>query len=492
MATVGSTGIDVNGIVGQLMTLERRPLTALTQREAQVTSRIAAFARVQGAVASLQTASAGLAGASTWTGKRASVSGDGVTAAVTSAALATPGTYAIKVNQLATSQALASTSFAASSSLVGSGTLTITRGTTVGNSFTAGAAPAVTVTAEATDSLATLRDKLNAAFAADGSGLSASIISDGGGVRLTLLGKDTGAASTFRIGVTDTGDGVDTDDAGLSRLAFDPSVALTPPATTAPGRNLVQTRAGADAQIEVNGLVVSAASNKVSGIIEGVTLDLKKAAPDQVNQLAIERDTGTMRGAVDAFVKAYNDLDKLVRDLTAFDPASRRGAVLNGDSALRSLQNQLRGLVRAQMSAAGGDLVSLSEAGIEIGRDGTMSVNATRFDAAAVNPDRLSRLFTTVSDTDSARGFGVRIRNLADGLVSGDGLLPARTKALQSQIDAINQQEDRLNLRLTLIEARLRKQYVALDTQLQRLQGTSDSLANALRQLPGANTGNGG
>lgn len=492
MATIGSAGIDVNGIVGQLMTLERRPLSVLTQREAQVTSRIAAFARVQGAVASLQTAAASLASAGTWSGERASVSGDGLAAAVTNATSAAPGTYSIKVNQLATAQALASGLYAAGSTLVGSGTLTLVRGTTVDNSFTAGAAPAVSITVEASDTLASLRDKLNAAFAADGSGLSAAIVNDGGGVRLTLLGKDSGVANTFRIDVVDSGDGLDGDDAGLSRLAFDPTVVLTPPATTAPGRNLVQTRAGVDAQIEVNGLALFAPGNKVSGAIEGVTLDLKRADPDQLNQLTVERDTGTMRGAIDGFVKAYNDLDKLVRDLTAFDVASRRGAVLAGDSALRSVQNQVRGLLRAQMNAASGDFANLSEIGIEIGRDGTMSVNATRFEAAVANPDRLARLFTSTSDNDLARGFGVRFKNLADGLIGGDGLLPARTKGLQSQIDAIGKQEDRLNTRLTLIEARLRKQYVALDAQLQRLQGTSDSLANALRQLPGAITRNNG
>ncbi|MFN9574867.1 MAG: flagellar filament capping protein FliD, partial [Betaproteobacteria bacterium] len=65
-----------------------------------------------------------------------------------------------------------------------------------------------------------------------------------------------------------------------------------------------------------------------------------------------------------------------------------------------------------------------------------------------------------------------------------DGLLPARTKGLQAQVDSINRQEGQFNNRLVEIERRLRRQYAALDTQLQRMQGTSNSLANALSGLP--------
>jgi flagellar hook-associated protein 2 len=234
---------------------------------------------------------------------------------------------------------------------------------------------------------------------------------------------------------------------------------------------------------------LTSSSNKITGAIEGVSLDLRKASLDSVTTVTIERDTATARGAVDSFVKAYNDLDRVVRDLTSYDAASRRGAVLNGDSAMRTLQSQLRALVRGEMTAAADDFTRLSSAGIEVGRDGALSVNAARFDAALSDPTKLSRLFTTAGGTQATQGFGVRIEAFAKAVVDGDGLLPSRTKSLQSQITDLDKQQDRMNIRLDQIEQRLRKQYTALDSQLQKMQGTSDSLANALKQLPGANSG---
>lgn len=484
-SSVGGPGIDVNGIVTQLMTLERRPLQALTQREAQITSRIAAYSRLQGGVATLQTAAAALAKAATFGGLRANVTGEGATAAVTDSSKASPGTYALKVTSLAASQALASQAFAAGTT-VGTGSLTIELGSVAGGIFTpkAGTTPAPITIDGSNNTLAGVRDAINAAKL----GVTASLVNDNSGTRLTVVSNDTGVANTVRISVAD-GDGTNTDNAGLSRLSFDPTVALAPGQDTTAGRQMLQTRAAADAAFELNGLALTSSSNKVTGAIEGLSLDLRRASPDGVTTIAVERDTASARGAIDAFVKAYNDLDKLIRDLTAFDAANRRGAVLNGDSAARSLQNQVRTLLRGEITAAPGDFTRLSQIGLEVGRDGTLSVNSARLDAALADPAKLSRLFTTTSESTAARGFGVQFEAFAKAVTDSEGLLPSRTKSLQAQITDLDKQQDRMNVRLEQIEQRLRRQYTALDAQLQRMQGTSDSLANALRQLPGANSG---
>jgi flagellar hook-associated protein 2 len=480
----GSSGIDVNGIVSQLMTLERRPLQALTQQEAQITSRIAAYARVQGAVSSLQIAAATLAKTATFGGLRASVAGDGATAAVTDSSKAAVGSYNLKVSALASSQSLASQAFAAGTTL-GTGTLTIELGSLAGGVFTptAGGAATPIVIDSGNNTLAGVRDAINAAKL----GVSAGLVTDNNGTRLTVVAGDTGIANTIRITVADD-DGDNSNGAGLSLLSFDPTVALPPGQTTATGRQLIQTRAAADASFEINGLALTASSNKVTGAIEGVSLDLRKASTDTVSTIVVDRDNATARAAIDGFVKAYNDFDKLIREVTSYDTANRRGAILNGDSAVRALQSQVRTLVRGAMTAAPGDYTNLSAIGIEAGRDGVLSVNAGRLDSALNDPGRLSRLFTTTSTTATAQGFAVQLQALATAVTDVDGLLPARTKSLQSQISQLDKQQDRYNVRLDLIEQRLRKQYAALDAQLQTSQGTSNALAGALRQLPSSSS----
>jgi len=476
-SAIGTSALDVNNIVSQLMTLEQRPLAVLQQREAAVTSRIAAFSRVQGAVSSLQTAAAGLALPATWSSSSAKVTGDGVGAAVTDGSKASVGSYAIKVTQLARAQALASGQFDTSTDVLGNGALTLQVG-----------AKTTTVTLDATNNtLAGVRDAINAAKA----GVTASVVNDGTRFRLTLVATDTGASNAIRMTALEEGtlpaDAANGDDIGLSRLTFDSAVALTPPATTAAGRNMIETRAAADALYEINGLSLSSSKNTISGAIEGVTINLKAESETAVTTIDIGRDTESMRAAVSAFIKAFNDLNGTINSVTSFDATTRKGAVLTGDSAVRAIQTQVRGLVREPKSGVDGDYTNLSSIGIEVARDGSLTLNSAKFTSAVVDPTKLAALFTATSTTqDGARGFGVRFENLAKAIVGSDGLLPGRTKSLQSQIDAINKQEERISARLVLTEARLRKQYSALDTQLSLMQNTSASLTNALRSLPGA------
>ncbi len=479
MATsaIGTSALDVNNIVTQLMTLEQRPLAILQQREAAVTSRIAAFSRVQGAVASLQSAAAGLALPATWTSSSAKVTGDGVSAAVTDGGKASVGSYSIRVTQLARAQALASGQFDNSTEVLGNGTLTLQ----VGSKITA-------VTLDATNNtLAGVRDAINAAKA----GVTASVVNDGTRFRLTLVATDTGASNAIRITALEEGtlpeDVANADDVGLSRLTFDSTVVLTPPATTAAGRNMIETRAAADALYEINGLSLTSSKNTISGAIEGVTINLKAESETAVSTIDVGRDTDSMKAAVSAFIKAYNDLNSTISSVTSFDATTRKGAVLTGDSAVRAVQTQVRALVRESKSGAVGEFTNLSSIGIEVTRDGSLSLNSEKFTSAVADPTKLAALFTATSSMqDNARGFGVRFENLAKAVVGSDGLLPGRTKSLQAQIDAINKQEDRISARLVQTEARLRKQYSALDTQLSMMQNTSASLTNALRSLPGA------
>lgn len=106
---------------------------------------------------------------------------------------------------------------------VGSGTLTLQLGTWSGSgaSFTPAATGPVEVTVAATDTVADIASKINAA----GTGVVATAFFDGTQDRLVLTSKSTGEAAGFRMQVADDDAGLPGDEAGLSRLAFDPEAA---------------------------------------------------------------------------------------------------------------------------------------------------------------------------------------------------------------------------------------------------------------------------
>ena len=128
------SGLDINSIVTQLMTLERRSITALDSKEAKYQAQLTAYGSLKGALSTFQTAVAALATPSKFNTVRTSVP-DSSVAALTSST-ATPGTYSLEVQTLAKAHKLKSSSFAATSTTVGTGKLTISFGTYNLDTFT--------------------------------------------------------------------------------------------------------------------------------------------------------------------------------------------------------------------------------------------------------------------------------------------------------------------------------------------------------------------
>lgn len=433
------------------MSVERQPLQKLQSREAQMQSRLSAYGRVQGVLSALQTAAAALARPSSFLGTKATASGTAVSAASTGSAQ--PGTYAVQVAQLARSQSTVSAAVATSTTDIGSGDLTLRAGD---------GSVLATVSIGPGGTLAEARDKINAA---QGS-VRASIIGDGGQVRLVLNATKTGAANAFTVEVG----------AGITGLSF-----TTP-------------QAASDAQFSVNGLALTSTSNAISDAIEGVTLSLTQGPPAGSppgttvdSEVTVEVDAGQTVSALNTFIGAYNDVEKLATELSKYDPTTRTGAVLNGESALRQIQNQLRTVMRGAVSGAAGDYTLLSQVGISVQTDGTLKLDETKLrGAAAADPAKLSRLFTTDSATASEDGFAVRMQDALRAILDVNGMLGARQDGLQASIRDLDNQQERMQARLDQTEERLRRQYSALDALLTTRQSQSNALANALAGLPSA------
>ncbi|MCX7902003.1 MAG: flagellar filament capping protein FliD, partial [Burkholderiaceae bacterium] len=343
---------------------------------------------------------------------------------------------------LARAQSFASTAVASASADIGAGTVTIrdAAGTIVAT---------VQVGDSGTGTLQELRDEINAA----GVGVRASLVNDGGQLRLVLNASATGTAHAFTVEVG----------SGLT-ISF------------------TQTQSAQDAQFSVNGLALTSPSNTVKDVLEGVTLNLAQLGSAEV---VIDSAPEKVKEAVAAFVKAYNDLESLIQELTKYDPATKTAAILNGESTLRRIQTQLRELVTASRGAPPGDFERLSQVGIEIQRDGTLRLNDSQFtNAVAADAAKVARLFTATSAVAAEQGFAVRLRAQVQEMLAPQGLLAARQDGLRASIRTLDQQQERMEARLALVEKRLLAQFSKLDALLTTRQQQSAALANALAALP--------
>lgn len=439
---IGS-GLDVNGIVSQLMAAERQPLASMSKQEVAYTQKLSAFGQLRSALASFQTALQGL-GSSKFQALSATSSDTQVFSASASGK-ATPASYQIEVQQLAQQHKLASNGYATTDDVIGSGTLSIQFGTYDSglNTFTANADKATQSISidPANNTLAGIRDTINAANA----GVTATIVNDGGaaGNRLVLTSADSGAANSLKISVADD-DGNGIDAGGLSALAYDPS------AVAGSGKNLGQNAAALDALLKIDGIAVTQSTNTVKNAIDGVTLNLAQTNVGQTLTLAISRDTKAVTSAVEAFVKAYNSAGGTLKNLTAFNGPGAQNGILLGDATARGIQVQMRNLLNTSVDS-GGALTTLSQIGVSFGSDGTLSLDAAKLSSAIdTNFDGIAALFakagktsdslvsySTSTDKTAPGSYAVSVSQLATrGSTQGSGVATLTvTTGVNDQLD---------------------------------------------------------
>jgi flagellar hook-associated protein 2 len=466
---VGS-GLDVNSIVTQLVAIERQPISQLQSQVSSLQTKLSAFGKVQSNLSALRDAASALTSVSTWN-QTAGTSSDAASVAVTTDANNLPGSYSVEVTKLAQSQSNISKTFGAATDFVGEGTLHIELGTWgVGNTFTA--KPDTTAidisVGPPAKSLGEVRDMVNAANA----GITATVLTDASGSRLVFRSTATGAANGFRISTTDT-DGNNVDTSGLSALAFDPSVGVL---------TMAQALAATNASALINGAPVSSASNTLSNVVDGMTLTFQRVTTAPV-QIGTAPDKAAIRKKVEAFVTAYNDLNKELAAQTKFDAASKTAGALQGDSAAVSLRNALRNTLRGNSSAST-TFTRLADIGFDVLQDGSIKLDSTKLDNGLANLGEMKKLFSN-SDTlvPANNGFGTLFRTQADQALGVDGSIASRSDGLRERITRNEKRQAELEVRVAQTEARLRKQYSNLDAQMGQLQSLSNYVTQQMAVL---------
>ncbi|MDO8845567.1 MAG: flagellar filament capping protein FliD [Methylicorpusculum sp.] len=385
---VGSN-LDINSIVTQLVAAEKAPTEKrLNSDEALAQARLSTLGIVKSSVSDFQSSIRALASLSAFQSKTVSIGNEKLFSATVSNA-AKAGQHSVEVKQLAQAQKLASKSFAGSSANVGSGTLNIQFGSydEDSNLFTENAAKpskSISITPQ-NSSLQGIRDAINSAKA----GLTATILNDGTGDRL-VLSSESGAANSMRITVTDD-DGDPTNDSGLSQLAFDPEAV-----GVGSGKNMEQTLAAKDALLKVDGINIKRPTNSVSGVLPGVTFDLKDIAPDAPTTLTIGENKTSIKESVEKFVNSFNELKGVLNKATKFDAEEKKGSLLTGDSAIRSMNSQMQRLMGDMVKGLTADVRALADIGITSARDGTLLLDNGKLDKALnTNIDDFAALFAT-------------------------------------------------------------------------------------------------
>jgi len=427
---IGS-GLDLPALVSQLVTAARTPTAKrLTEAESTAKTKLSAISQIKQALGNLKTAmQAVMERAETPALTTTLATGAGFTASVSETAV--PGQYQVEVMRLASAHKLASTPIKADTP-PGAGTINISSG-----------GHTLSVEVAATDTLADIAKAINAA--ADGKGVTASVVSADDGEHLVVSAREPGQAHQVTLSATGA--------SGLQALAS----------------GMQEQIPAQDAQIKVDGFERTVSGNTVNDLIPGVSLNLTRAEAGKVFMLEVKPDHNALSERLKEFAKAWNETNALLKKTSAYQPETRTASPLTGDSLVRSLQQQLRGQVSA-------DLVELKALGVNLDKDGSMHIDAAAFDKAiAADPGAVKAALGREGHYTKALG-----EMLSTHLNSSNGTLTLRHKSLDKQVQGYHTQMDALDARMHKLSERYTAQFAAMERMITQMQSSASALDNLL------------
>lgn len=479
MASVSSlgsgSGLDLSGLLTSLMQAEQAPLTALQKKEASYQAKISAYGSLQSVLSALQSSASALIPATTTTAESMYQTGsasvaDATIATATASSSAVAGQYSLEVTTLAKAQRLVSPagSAAVTASLAAGGTLSIELGTlsgTVGSyTYTANSSKTLSISVAAGSTLEQVRDAINSA-ATDGR-VTATIINGTAGKQLVLTSGQTGLTNVMRVkGNTSLGTGFDFDPTGVTTSNLSQ-------ATVDGGQ------AASDAAFKINGIAGTSSTNTVSNMLDGVTLTLlKTTVADTPTTITVSKNkTAALTSALNAFIKSYNTAKTTMSSLGAYNAETKTASTLTGNSTLRMAQSQVRSLVFNTTLGGTSTYQRLSDIGVSVALDGTMSLDSAKL-ATAVEAD-----YSSVANLVAKVGTG--FKKGLDGLIGTSGTVTSATDSTNRLIKDVQKREEQVATRLTAIEKRYRAQFTALDSLIAGMKQTSTYLTQQLANLP--------
>ncbi|EKM97246.1 flagellar hook-associated 2 domain-containing protein [Stutzerimonas degradans] len=274
-----------------------------------------------------------------------------------------------------------------------------------------------------------------------GLGVQATLVRSNGQVNLVLTSEESGAANAFTFGLTG-------------------------------GATSTMLSTAQDARIRMGGsfgsggIELTSASNTFDNVIDGVSLTVSKvhSASDAALTLTVGQDKSATKAQAQSFIDAFNTLMGSLDSLTASGSESSARGPLAGDASVRSIEGRLNALLRTDFGG-----VSLIDFGISSDRNGKLTIDATRFEAAvAAKPEAFEALFTGKDQMlDSID------KTVASYTSSANGMLKNRMETLDLNLRRIDDQFDKLQQRYDSYYSRYLKQFTTMMQTMQSMEQTS-------------------
>jgi flagellar hook-associated protein 2 len=472
LSSLSSSSSALDQMVAQYEATLMGPVTNLQNRVSDLNSRISALTSLKSKLSTLSSTINKLALKGTLSPfmTYAVSMSDATVANATATSYAQPGTHTLKVNQLASNDMVLSSSVTAADDSGLSANTAYSFSLQVGN----GDVRTISVNLSSTtnkDVLSAVASAINADSELAGK-ISASVINvDGTHSRLVITADDSGASNA----ITSIGGDFQ------SLLGFGAVDFSGRTGSTATGAGFAKSGAAADvlnAKFTLDGIDMTRETNAVDDGLQGVTLNL--AAPqkdtDSAVTFTVAVDKDAVKNTIQEFVTNYNAVVSYLKTNTSTDATTKTRGVLTDDASARSIRNSLRQIIgNVVPGVKTGNPKLLSDIGLSIGTDGTLSISdSAKLDAV------LSKDIAQVADlfsNDAGNGLANQLKMQLDSYTSLGGAIELTSANYRSQIQSMNDRISSLNDQINKKGEAYRVQFAQIEVLLQQAANTQAFLS---------------
>lgn len=241
-----------------------------------------------------------------------------------------------------------------------------------------------------------------------------------------------------------------------------------------------QERAAQDSKIKLDGFEIEKPGNKLTDVIPGVTIDLKKAKPGEEITIQITEDVQKIGGKINSLIDNINNVLKFIKTQNSLDEKSDTSRTLGGDLTLTTIESRIRAAVFTPIMTEKGP-VRIGDLGINFQRDGLLKFDQAKFEAkTAEDFNQVAQTLTGVYSTENGKtnGFIDVLEDAAKLLLSQpSGILHTRKGGLQTQIGQIDRQIANRQRIIAQKEEVLKARFARLEETMSKIKGQGSGLA---------------
>ena len=244
-----------------------------------------------------------------------------------------------------------------------------------------------------------------------------------------------------------------------------------------------------DAEFKFNGLDITRSSNSVDNLLSGVKITLKEIGTTEVS---VKQDRDKIEEKITNFVDKYNSaVFQLSEDTKSSEKLEDRG-VFSNDNTIKSMNTTIKNII----STVGGSAGKLEDFGIELDKDGRLSLDTEVLNEKLDNdPDSVHAFFiggtftkedsyTTDENgltTMSQKGFTIEVTGAFTELENsfakyskGSTILDKYEESLETRLESLDKQKESAVERLNNSYAIMQKRFAAYDAIISRFNTASN------------------